>query len=93
MIRLVILFTLSFLISGCTGGKVSIYREGDLNSRTFLSHVSSDKKPKSEFYSVTRDKSGKIVSAKHYDEKRHLLEKSHYNYTRKGKLKRHRQTQ
>lgn len=92
ILRSTILAIATLLLLNCSGSKVGIYREGDLHSRTFLSHISSKKKPAGEFFIVKRNKQGQIISAKHYANKKHLLEKSRYTYSRSGDLKRHQST-
>ena len=92
MFRHLLPLSLFLLLVGCSGGKVSRYHEGDLNTRSFGSHISSGKKPQGEHYVVKRNKKGQIVSAKHLNTKKHLIEKSTYKYTRKGQLKSHRLT-
>lgn len=93
MIRTLAFICLTLLLINCSGGKASLYREGDMSTRDFRSLISSDVKPKTAYYAVSRNRTGKIVSAKHYDASRHLLEKSSYSYTRQGKLRSHRQTE
>lgn len=74
-------------------GKISYYTQGDLHTRSFLSHVSDRDRIRGEYYEVVRNDKGRITSAKHYGPGNDLIEKSSYTYSRKGMITRHHLTE
>lgn len=87
--RLTSLFLLTLLICGCSSGKISYYKQGDLHSRQFLDHVADRKSLQGAYFEVKRNDKGQVTAAKYYDTNKNLFEKSSYTYTRKGQLLRH----
>ena len=87
------LIALALLISGCSGGKISYYEEGDLHSRKFLNHVKQRSSVRGDYFEVKRNDKGQITSAKYFSSGKNLVKKSNYTYTRKGQLMRHHQTE
>jgi len=89
MIRFSALLLVLAILTGCSGGKISYYKDGDLHTRTFLDHVTNRKNLSGEYFEVKRNDERKILSAKHYSSANKLIEKSNYTYTRTGQLLRH----
>ncbi len=89
MTRFAFLIVSVLLVSGCTTGKISYYKTGDLHTRTFLDHQQDRHEISGDYYEVKRNDKGQILSAKYFSSSRNLVEKSTYNYNRKGQLLRH----
>jgi len=77
------------LLSGCSGGKISYYKNGDLQTRQFLDHIRERSSLRGDYFEVKRNDKGQVISAKYYSSGNNLAEKSSYTYTRKGTLLRH----
>ncbi len=84
---------LILFLGSCSRGKVYLYQQGDLQTRKFLDHISKTDPVQGDYYKVSRNDKGQITSAKHLDATKHVLEESHYTYSRTGDLKLHRYTE
>jgi len=80
---------LALLVSACSTGKVSYYKQGDLHSRQFLELANPSRLAQGEYFQVKRNDKDLVVSVKHYGPRKQLLEKSSYTYSRKGILLRY----
>ncbi len=93
MIRFFKLTLLLIFISSCSRGKLSLYEEGNLHTRVFLSHVSQRDQIQGNYYEVRRNAQKQIVSALHFTAQKSLVEKSYYTYSQNGILLLHRHTE
>jgi hypothetical protein len=90
MIRQVIILYCCLSILSCSSGTLHYYRTGDLLKREFKSAVPDRSYLSGDYYKITRDKKGNVVSAFHLSHHDKTLAKSFYNYDRDGYLIRHR---
>lgn len=91
--RLTSLLAIALILLGCSGGKISYYEKGDLHTRQFLNHLGAEPSARHSYFEVRRNDKGQITTAKHYSSGKQLIEKSSYNYSRKGALVTHHSTQ
>ena len=91
--RLSSLIFIILLISGCSGGKISYYEKGDLQTRQFLNHIKERNSARGDYFEVKRNDKGQVTSAKYFSSGKNLTEKSSYTYTRKGILLRLQRTE
>ncbi len=84
---------LVLLLFGCSRGKLSYYKAGDLNSRSFEGFTTQRKQLKGDYYEVRRNRRQQIISAKHFTYDRALIEKSYYRYSNANQLKGHELTE
>ncbi len=81
------------LISGCSGGKISYYKNGDFQTHQFLNYIGERSSIRGDYFEVKRNGKGQIVAAKYYSSGKKLSEKSSYTYSRKGELLRLQRTE
>ena len=93
IIKLSNIVLITLLISACSGGKISYYKNGDLQTPQFLNHIRDRSSIRGDYFEVKRNDKGQITAAKYYSTGKMLVEKSSYTYTRKGMLLRLKRTE
>ena len=93
MTRLLPIIVFALILSGCSTGKLSLYKEGDLFKRNFREFLPHQNAISGEYYEVRRNSKKQVTSAKHFSGDKHLIEKSYYTYARNGNLTRQQYTE
>ena len=89
MTRRLSIAVLALILAGCSATQLSFYEKGDLFTRQFLDFIPNKKVARGDYYEVRRNAAGQIVAAFHFSKNGIPVEKSHYEYDRKGLLHKH----